>query len=292
MLFPLNIAHRGGAQLWPENTLPAFVAAASAGFDAAELDVQLTRDDRLIVFHDFRLKRDLCRSPAGRWLPLLRRTPAISSLAFAELRRFEVGRARPGSIYARRHSAVTPSDGTPMPSLAEVIAAVKQANRAFRLFIEFKTSVRPGLSAPPEALADAVLDELRAAEFTNRAVLVGFHWAGLTYAKKRSPQIKCWFNTAVRSKAGAREITSQGGDGWFCPLPRATPRAIEAARRHGLEFGVWTVNRPADMQRLIAAGVDGICTDRPDRLQRLIEVKRPATADEAPTDRPAGRRGK
>lgn len=270
MLSPLNIAHRGGAQLWPENTLPAFVAAASAGFDAAELDVQLTRDDRLIVFHDFRLKRDLCRNAAGEWLPLLRPKPAIRGLDFAELRKFEVGRARPGSIYARRHSGVTPFDATPMPSLAEVIAAVKAANPQFRLFIELKTALRSGLSAPSEALAQAVLDELRAADFTSRAVLVGFQWAGLAHAKARNPQIKCWFTTAVRAKGGAGEIRDEGGDGWFCPLPRATPRAIDEARRQELEFGVWTVNRAADMQRLIAEGVDGICTDRPDRLQRLI----------------------
>lgn len=269
MLFPLNIAHRGGAQLWPENTLPAFVAAASAGFDAAELDVQLTRDDRLIVFHDFRLKRDLCRTPGGRWLPLLRRRSAIRDLDFAELRKFHVGRARPGSIYARRHSGVTPFDATVMPSLAEVIAAVK-TNPGFRLFIELKTALRSGLSAPAEALAQAVLDELEAAEFTSRAVLVGFQWAGLTHAKARNPQIKCWFNTGVRTKAGVREIRGEGGDGWFCPLSRATPRTVEEARRQELEFGVWTVNRAADMQRLIAAGVDGICTDRPDRLQRLM----------------------
>ena len=268
MSFPLNIAHRGGAQLWPENTLPAFVAAASAGFDAAELDVQLTRDDRLIVFHDFRLKRDLCRTPGGRWLPLLRRRSAVRDLNFAELRRFHVGRPRPGSLYARRHSGVMPFDATPMPSLGEVIAAVKSANPRFRLFIELKTSLRNGLSAPATALAEAVLDELQAAEFTSRGVLVGFHWAGLMHAKARNPGIKCWFNTAVRTKGGAREIRDQGGDGWFCPLPRATPRAIEAARRQGLEFGVWTVNRSADMQRLVAAGVDGICTDRPDRLER------------------------
>jgi glycerophosphoryl diester phosphodiesterase len=274
MLLPLNIAHRGGAQLWPENTLPAFVAAASAGYDAAELDVQLTRDDRLILFHDFRLKRDLCRNPAGRWLPLLRRRFAIRDLDFAELRKFQVGRARPGSIYARKHAGVTPFDATPMPSLAEVIAAVKVASTSFRLFIELKTAVRRSLSAPAEALAQAVLDELQAGEFTSRAVLVGFHWAGLAHAKARNPQIKCWFNTVVRAKAGAREIRSEGGDGWFCPLPRATPRAIDAAHRQGLEFGVWTVNRAADMQRLIAAGVNGICTDRPDRLERLMIAKK------------------
>lgn len=283
MLFPLNIAHRGGAQLWPENTLPAFVAAASAGFDAAELDVQLTRDDRLILFHDFRLKRDLCRDAAGDWLPLLRRRSAIRDLSFAELREFEVGRARPGSLYARRHPGVTAFDTTPMPSLAEVIAAVKLANPQFRLFIELKTALRSRLSAPADALAQAVLDELQAAEFTSRAVLVGFQWAGLAHAKARKPEIKCWFNTGVRAKPGPREIKTEGGDGWFCPLPRATPRVIDEARAQGLEFGVWTVNRGADMKRLIGANVDGICTDRPDRLQRLLI---PAKARESAAGNP------
>ena len=64
----LNIAHRGGARLWPENTLYAFAQAARAGCDGAELDLQLTRDGRLVVFHDYRLKPELCRSPGGRWL--------------------------------------------------------------------------------------------------------------------------------------------------------------------------------------------------------------------------------
>ena len=65
---PLNIAHRGGAKLWPENTLFAFEQSASAGFDGAELDVQLSRDGRLVVFHDFLFKPELCRHADGRWL--------------------------------------------------------------------------------------------------------------------------------------------------------------------------------------------------------------------------------
>lgn len=276
MSLPLNIAHRGGAQLWPENTLPAFVAAAAAGFDAAELDVQLTRDGRLIVFHDFRLKRDLCRDPAGEWLrlPLLRRAPAVGDLSFADLRAFDVGRARPGSRYARRHAGVTGFDATPMPSLGEVIAGVKAANSGFRLFIELKARLHAATAAPAEALAEAVVDELQATEFIGRAVLVGFHWPALTHARKRNPGVKCWFNTLPRSVAGAREIKGEGGDGWFCPLPRATPSAIDEAREQGLQFGVWTVNRARDMQRLIAAGVDGICTDRPDRLARIMPGQR------------------
>ena len=267
----LNIAHRGGAQLWPENTLPAFIAAARAGFDAAELDVQLTRDDRLIVFHDFRLKPGLCRNSSREWLRPKRfaRLPAIRELSFEELREYDVGRAKPGSFYARRHAHVIPSDGARMPSLSEVIAAVQREKPDFRLFIEIKTALRRGISAPPEAVADAVLDEVKAAGFAD-VVLVGFDWAGLIHAKKRNPDVQCWFTTDTRSRAGPHQVAASGGDGWFPPLGRATDRAIETARACGLAVGVWTVNRAKDMQRLIERGVDGICTDRPDRLQRLL----------------------
>ena len=273
MADPLNIAHRGGAQLWPENTLAAFIAAARAGYDAAELDVQLTRDDRLVVFHDYRLKPGLCRDRSGAWLKPKRfgRPPKIRALSFAELREYDVGRAKPGSLYARRHAHVSAIDDAPMPSLAEVIAGVRQMNPAFRLFIEIKTSLRPGLSAPPEAVADGVLDELRRCDFLSHAVLVGFDWAGLIHAKKRNARVPCWFSTLPRSRRGVRQIAAAGGDGWFCPLGRANARAIAGAREAGLRFGVWTVNRARDLQRLIQAGVDGICTDRPDRLQQTME---------------------
>ena len=106
MARPLNIAHRGGAGLWPENTLHAFEMAAKAGYDGAELDVQLTRDGKLAVFHDFRLSAALCRRADGHWLR--RDLKLIRDLSFAELSQYDVGRPRPGSLYARRHRKVTP----------------------------------------------------------------------------------------------------------------------------------------------------------------------------------------
>src|SRR5258708_9665921 len=98
---PLNIAHRGGAQLWPENTLFAFVSAAKAGYDGAELDVQMTRDEKLVVFHAFPLKRELCRTSGGRWVrrKSIAALPLIRELSFAELQEFDVGRPKPGTRY-------------------------------------------------------------------------------------------------------------------------------------------------------------------------------------------------
>jgi glycerophosphoryl diester phosphodiesterase len=265
----LNIAHRGGAKLWPENTLFAFVSAAQSGFDGAELDVQLTRDGKLVVFHDFRLKSELCRSQDGRWLSG-RRLALIRDLTLAELQDFDVGRPRPGSFYARRHSKMTPRDGERMPSLSEVIEAVRAVKEDFRLFIEIKTSIGDRtLSQSAEAVAEAVVGELRAAAFREFAVLVGFDWKGLIHAKMLDPELPCWFSTERKSRLGADAILAHGGDGWFCALERTNTEAVQAARACGLSIGIWTVNDVRELRALLGLGVDALCTDRPDRLKIL-----------------------
>lgn len=265
----LNIAHRGGARLWPENTLFAFVSAAKAGFDGAELDVQLTRDGKLVVFHDFRLKPALCRMPNGHWLKG-RRLPLIKDLTLAELQCFDVGRPKPGSLYARTHRKLQARDGELMPSLSDVIAAVRAVNEKFRLLVEIKTSAGdPTLSARAEAVAEAVVAELKRLSFRKPAILVGFDWPGLIHAKRLDRDLSCWFTTQMKSRRGADAIKAAGGDGWFCALDRANAGAVRTARARGLSFAVWTVNVPRNMRVLTALGVDAICTDRPDVLESL-----------------------
>jgi len=281
----LNIAHRGGAKLWPENTLYAFAEAARAGFNGAELDVQLTRDARLVVFHDFRLKRELCRGPNGRWLS--GRQKPICELALAELSKLDVGRVNPRSLYARTHRVLYPRDGERIPLLTEVIATVRSLRRDFRLFIELKTSAAdPSVSARPEAVAEAVIDELRSKHFAGDAILVGFDWRALIHAKKIAPELACWFTTKRRRPrsntawAGAfhparfdgsiaRAIAAAGGQGWFCSRAQVTRTRIAEAKALGLKLGVWTVNDTRTMRALRRLSIDALVTDRPDRLAKL-----------------------
>jgi glycerophosphoryl diester phosphodiesterase len=279
MAEPLNIAHRGGALLWPENTLFAFVSAAKAGYDGAELDVQMTRDEKLVVFHDFRLKRELCRSSDGTWVRAkgVASLPLIRDLTFAELQAFDVGRPKPGTIYAIKHPELRPHDGEHMPSLAQVIAAVQAVKPDFQLFVEIKTSLGdPHLSAAPEAVAEAAMAELRCAKYLEHAVLVGFDWRGLVHAKRLEPALRCWFSTERRTRVAADSIKQAGGDGWFCSLDRARASNVREARALGLGFGVWTVNEASDMRALVDLQVDAICTDRPDRLRTLLEDYSPS----------------
>jgi glycerophosphoryl diester phosphodiesterase len=283
----LNIAHRGGAGLWPENTLLALQEAARAGFDGAEIDVQLTRDGKLAVFHDFRLSPALCRKANGRWLTPRGPLPLIRDLDYVELAEFDVGRVKPNSAYALTHSPRHPHDGERIPLLSDAIATVRGIRKGFKLFVEIKTSYEDrALSAAPKRVADAAIEEVRRTQFIGSTVLVGFDWPALIHAKRLEPDISCWFTTRRRGRVGgapwaggfdptkfggsiAQAIRSAGGDGWLCSLRQASPRAIEEARRCGLRFGVWTVNHKREMRAFAKLGVDAIVTDRPDRLAAL-----------------------
>jgi glycerophosphoryl diester phosphodiesterase len=194
----LNIAHRGGAGLRPENTLAAFRDAVARGADGAELDVQLSRDGEVVVFHDYRLKPEICRGADGRFLT--RPTPRIKDLTLAELRGYDVGRADPVSAYAAAHPDLTAVDGERIPTLNQVVAVAKSSAKPFTLMVELKTSFADrDLSADPIALAEASVAALRAADYLDRTIFVGFDWPALLHARKIAPDTPCWFTTLAQS---------------------------------------------------------------------------------------------
>lgn len=193
-MVPWNIAHRGGAQLRPENTLAAFADAVWRGCHGAELDVQLSKDGEVVVHHDYHLKPALTRGPDGNWLS--GQTPRIKDLTLKELRAFDVGRAAPESDYAKAHADVHWKDGESIPLLSEVIAVAKTASERFRLFVELKSSfANREEGADPEQLAARTVAVLTEHDFVSDTVLVGFDWAALRAAKALAPQIECWFTS-------------------------------------------------------------------------------------------------
>ncbi len=262
----LNIAHRGGAALRPENTLTAFSAAIARGYDGAELDVQLSADGVVVVHHDYRLNPAITRH-AGGWLTSP--TPAIKDLSYAALQAFDVGRADPDSEYARAHPKLAAAEGERIPTLEAVVARAREARSPFFLFVELKSSDDPD-SGDPISLADETLAVMES--YLDRTIFVGFDWRGLTHIKQMAPRAHCWFTTD-RLEGDLRPILGNIADnkanGWFPDYRNATPEDVAYARELGLKVGAWTVNQPADMKRLIALGLNAICTDRPDLLQSL-----------------------
>jgi glycerophosphoryl diester phosphodiesterase len=260
---PWNIAHRGGAQLMPENTLPAFQDALARGCDGVELDVQLTRDKVAVVHHDDRLMADVAREN-GKWLE--RPGPRIGDLSWDALQTFDVGTPRPGSAYTLSHALLKPVQAV-VPRLDEVVDMAKGAGRPFLLFVELKCAQ----GADPVALADGAHDAIAARDFLDGVIFVGFDWRALVRIRARDPGAACWFTTD-KLEGDARAvidiIAAAGGAGWFPNFPDATPENVAYAQGKGLKVGAWTVNEPAEMRRLM--DLDAICTDRPDLMNSLI----------------------
>jgi glycerophosphoryl diester phosphodiesterase len=261
----LNIAHRGGAALMPENSLAAFRNAIALGADGAELDVQLSTDGVAVIYHDLRLNPGYTRGDGLEGV-----TPRIKDLPLAELRRYDIGRARPGSTYAAAHPLQVVADGERIPTLAEVVALANAAPD-FRLLVELKCDTSED-SADPVALAEAALAVVEDADFMNRAVFVGFNWRALARVKQKQPRAEIWCTTdeKIAGDAGLFEIIKRlGGAGWFPHFSSLTDQAAALARSYGFKLAAWTVDDETEMRREIALSLDAICTNRPDLLQAL-----------------------
>src|SRR3989338_6436668 len=195
MRTPLHVAHRGGAGLWPENTMAAFTRAIAAGADGIELDIHLTRDGKLVVHHDESLKPSIARGPDGAWLR--RPTPLLKELTHDEMRAYDIGRLRPGARYAARYPDQVPADGERIPLLADVYALVKEeAKPGFRLYVELKTALLDlSQSAEPRELADAAVALTREYGLEETVTFVSFDWRALARAKEIAPSILNAFTT-------------------------------------------------------------------------------------------------
>jgi glycerophosphoryl diester phosphodiesterase len=287
--------HRGARGLAPENTLPGFAAALSIGVATLELDVGMTRDGIVVVHHDERLNPDITRGPDGVFLTAP--GPAIHSLTLEQVKRYDVGRIKPGTAYAAQFATQRPVDDTHIPTLEELFGLVRRAGADhIRFNIEIKiTPASGGDVAPPEILAGAVARAITAAGLTRRATVQSFDWRVLVALQRVAPEIartgltveQPGDDTVGRGKPGPSpwtaglDVDAFGGStprlvaaakcaGWSPHFADLTPEKVAEARALGLKVIPWTVNEPADMDRLIAMGVDGIISDYPDRLRAVL----------------------
>jgi len=300
------LGHRGARGLAPENTLAGFGRALAIGVSGFELDCAITRDGVVVIHHDALLNPDITRGPDGRWLEAA--GPAIWTLACAELHRYDVGRIKPGSDYARRFPGQRPADGARIPRLADLFAlARKTGTGALRFYLELKLSpLAPERTAGPEDFARKVIAVLRESGMTQRASLLSFDWRSLAAARQEAPEIPTVHLTAQQtwqdnvlaagtsspwtaplhvSRFGGslpRTIAAAGGSAWAPYYEELTPGRVEEAHALGLKIVAWTVNEPADIRRVIELGVDGIVSDYPDRLRRIAGEAGVALPDPTP----------
>jgi glycerophosphoryl diester phosphodiesterase len=250
---PIPFAHRGGAKRWPENTVLAFRNSAELGYRHIETDLHETSDGRFVCFHDPTLER----TTNGRG--------KLRDYTLAELQRLDAGYQfiEDGS-YTFRHA------GLCIPTLEEAL----EADPTLHYNLEMK---------PNDPALAGRLWELIDHHGIHDRVLVASEHDEVTEAFRRHSRGRV--ATSAGHK-GALHFWAQALTGLsrhavyafdalqipptFRGMKVITPRFVEAAHRHGVQIHIWTINDPAEMEGLAAAGVDGIMTDFPDVLREVL----------------------
>ncbi len=252
--WPVAFIHRGGAAVVPEDTVLGFQEGLKYGDAVIECDVHSTLDGELVVMHD----ETVDRTTDG--------TGRISELTYAEIQRLDAGYR----FSADRTTFPWRGKGITVPTLAQIYAEFPDRP----VNIELKRG-RPGI----EELVAAAIE---AAGAQSRTLVV---------AQSRSTMER--FRQVSKHQVATASSTLELLGYWLLSLlhltwlidppfqalqppekykgiPIVTPGLVRAAHRQDLRVDVWTIDDEADMRRLLCYGVDGIMTDRPDVLARLL----------------------
>jgi glycerophosphoryl diester phosphodiesterase len=251
----LVIAHQGGDGLFPSNTLYAFQEAAKLGVDVLELDIHSSKDGELVVIHDDTVDR----TTNG--------TGNVSDLTLAELKELDAGYdwspERKGESFPYRDKGIT------IPTLKEIFEAFPD----YRINIEIKQET-PSIAQP-------LCNLIQQHEKQETALVVSFSDKAINEFRQACPDVvtagapgeirtfyifhRLFLAGLYRSSADAFQVPEYQEN-----LQVVTKRFVDDAHRKNIDVHVWTVDETEDMKRLIDLGVDGIITDRPDRLLELL----------------------
>jgi glycerophosphoryl diester phosphodiesterase len=258
---PLVIAHQGGERLYPSNTLLAMQESAALGVDVLEMDIHASSDGVLVVIHDDTVDRTT--DGAG----------AVKEMTFAELSQLDAGyywTGDEGATYPYRGQGIT------IPAFAEVLTTFPD----MRLNVEIKP--------PDPAVAQAACDLLRQHGASERALVGTVHDEVIAAFRAACPESPTsmveseirpfWILSTLflgqlyQTPAGAAalQVPERASLPVIGEVQVITPRFVRIIHKHNLEVHAWTINETADMERLLATGIDGIITDRPDLMLNLL----------------------
>jgi glycerophosphoryl diester phosphodiesterase len=230
---PLVIAHRGASAYRPENTIPAFELAVAQGADMIEIDLHATRDGAIVVTHDEELSG-------------LGGVGEIADASLDEIRVLDAGA------------------GERVPTLAEVLDAFGER-------IAFNLEIKRGQRSEYAGLEEATLDEVRRRGLLDRTLFSSFYDPVLGRLRALCPEARLALLISRRFPHAALErARSLGAEALNPQATLVDAGLLEAAHGAGLAVYVFTVDEPDAMRRLLALGVDGIFTNRPDRMRRLV----------------------
>ena len=266
--------HRGARGLRPENTLAGIACALEIGVTSIECDVALSVDDAVVLSHD-------------GMVPSLAEPIPVARLPLAEIRRVDLGEAgRPATDAV---AAFRSEPGQRMPTLGGALALLELfAANDVRLDVEIKSARHSDPHWDAAHVVDRVLSEMRAYGAIGRCSLRSFDVDVLHEARSRCPMLRrvllvgrvadrVPLALAVTEHFSSSDVVAVALELEAVAVApgRSLATAELVARSHAAELPVipWTINDPDLVRELLDAGVDGVCTDRPDLVRSTLAAE-------------------
>ncbi|MCF6808457.1 glycerophosphodiester phosphodiesterase [Thiotrichales bacterium 19S9-12] len=289
-------AHRGGRGLYPENTLQAYNSVLNVGIDYVDMDVGMTKDGVVVVTHDLGLDPDITKKNGQH----IKKAIPIYELTYQDLQAYDVGQIKPDSEYATYFPDQISAVNTKIPTLKEVITYVKSiAGERVGFQIEIKTDPKkPNETASPQEFVAGVYQVLKETGVINRTEVQAFDFRCLIALQKLDSNIKTAYLTDYDTNPTSgpnktlwtagydvsdydgsfpKMIKALGGSIWGPYEMDLTKEQLDQAHKLGVKVVVWgwpedegTEFNLKKIKEIINWGVDGIITDRPDRLRALL----------------------
>lgn len=265
--------HRGTRGLMPENSIPAMEKGIEAGANTVEMDVHITKDGQVIVYHDESFNPAYTTMPDGSDISKEQRKQyTFYQMNYDDVRKFIIGKKEYPAFPQQQRVA------TYTPLLSELIDSVDTYTTANNLpavyyLIEIKSNAKTdGLEQPaPEEYMKTLMAVLKPKNLGSRLFLQSFDMRPLQVLHREYPDIKLGFLTSNK-KAGFEENISQLGFNPFFYNPASnlvTEELIQKCHKNKIKIAPWTVNTLEEMQKLKTMGVDGIITDYPNLFSKL-----------------------
>ncbi len=265
--------HRGCRGLLPENTIPAMLLALEFEVTTLEMDVVITKDKQVVLSHEPYLSSKTCRDKKGKRIPKTKEKKYnIYEMTYKELKKYDCGTVS-SSKFPNQLNVKTVK-----PLLTDVIDVVEEhicdnALPDVQFSIETKIKERTDniFHPEPEEFVYLVLNAIRTRCIEEKTIIQSFDFRTLRLVKEKEPSIK--IGLLDQNQNSAEYNIQQLGfkpDIYSPHYQKVTPSLVNYLHDQNIKVIPWTVNSEAAMRNLINMGVDGIISDYPNVLARVV----------------------
>lgn len=264
--------HRGTRGYLPENTIPSFIKAIDLGSTAIELDVVISKDGLVVVSHEPYMSAGICLDSLGQSLKNPSQNHNIYEMTYAQVACYDCGSIKHNRFPEQENMKVS------KPLLSEVIDVIEDYVKEMGITpivynVEVKSDPKGDNTHHPEPAkyVEILVELLRSKNINDHLIVQSFDERILKELHRQAPEITISFLVANLNSFSANIESLGFQPTYYTPYFKLlNKKKVKEIHEAGVKVGVWTVNKPKDIKRMINIGVDAIISDYPDRVNTLL----------------------